>query len=1029
MSEFLALTPPAPAVLTNPLQVAPYTNQERFDLAYEAAQATGRSFAAERNYRLQFDRAAEAFRAAGVDLENPFTDLANAYATVGLSPLSFGRANQARAERDRRLAAWDAAAARFQAENPDAADAFPNAAAVRLAADARAVQAFRANQAADQMGGGLGSFAGDVVGALQDPVQALTLPLGAPWRAGATGLPLLWDVARVAGIEAAIAGVTQAGIEVTAAPYRAQLGVEGDALGSIAAAAAGGAVLGGGLRGVVGLFQARGVPAKAASPTATPADIHAADAMTLAQAQLDELAGNPGGPQAVAQHQAAMDQAVAEVAGGRPAVSLSAAAVNPLRVPAIRLAPTDVEAAATEARRMIAAPSGSSYAMDFGQLPPQLAARLAADTQQDVAGFTLWMQVDEVKHAYKRHGPNGASVTVRPITPEDIAQAPNWFLTADRYEFDGYSRTGLPIIRAQKNLPDGRVAIVEEVRAGRQRLAFKSLYFEQGGGAPGTSRSGPDPTPRGSPRPQREPGNADDSVSPALARFNTYTPAGRAVLVEPQVVDLATLVPSHLDDGAPNPAYPHAEGVQPRDRGAAPSRDQVRAIAAGLIPERLAPNVEAGLGAPIVADDLVVESGNGRVLALREVFGNPALAQVADAYRSFLAAQGYDLAGIRNPVLISRRVSALSPAERRAFVQEANGRATLAQNVAERARADAARLDDALPLWRGGDVDSAANAPFVRRFLEGLTAEDRGSLLTGRGQLSAEGAARLRAAILARAYGDEMGPLLERFLDGDTQGLAGIAGALTDAAGRWATLRQAASAGEVDAAMDTTAELIGAVRVLTEARRLGISARELLLQGDLDRAPLTDMGRAFLAAMFRDPGLAGGPVRRDALAARLDGYVEEALKVRPGPDLFGTPPLRPEEVFDGARLREAPERAAAEPGEAPVFSFDAPPMRAAAPDAPGGAIPVADAPDPAAVRQAALLAEAERLAALRPRPDAQAAAELLDAQRIAANGDLQVPDLLGKDGATRGARDMLADAEAEMDAAAQAGVCMLGSLS
>ena len=53
------------------------------------------------------------------------------------------------------------------------------------------------------------------------------------------------------------------------------------------------------------------------------------------------------------------------------------------------------------------------------------------------------------------------------------------------------------------------------------------------------------------------------------------------MLVEPQLVELDTLVPSHLDEGGLNPAYPHTEGVQPRDRGAAPSQDQIRAIAGG----------------------------------------------------------------------------------------------------------------------------------------------------------------------------------------------------------------------------------------------------------------------------------------------------------------------------------------------------------------------------------------------------------------------------------------------------------------
>jgi hypothetical protein len=495
------------------------------------------------------------------------------------------------------------------------------------------------------------------------------------------------------------------------------------------------------------------------------------------------------------------------------------------------------------------------------------------------------------------------------------------------------------------------------------------------------------------------------------SRFFAFTPAGRQVLVEPQVVELDSLVPSHLEDGNLNPAYPHAEGVQPRDRGAAPSQDQVRAIAASLIPERLTPNVEAGFGAPIVADDLVVESGNGRTLALRRAYADPALRETAAAYRAFLAAQGHDVAGMKKPVLISRRVSALSPEERRAFVAEANGRATLDQNVAELARLDAGRLDAALPLWRGGDVDAADNAPFVRAFLAELTAEDRGGLLTARGQLAARGAARLRAALLARAYGDEMGPLLERFLDGRTEGLKAVAGALTDVSARWAALRAAVARGEVDAGMEVTADLVGALRALDDARRLGMTVPDLLLQTDLDRAPLTDTARAFLAAFYREPNYAGPHAGRATIATRLDGFIDEAMKTMPGPDLFGGPPVTPRQILDGAPMREAPPVAA--PGEAPVFRFDEPEQ---------------SAPDAYAARQAQLLAAADERDAVQLDPPRAEEAVLAEARRAVGQRDFAMPD--GEPPETgevplRSARALLDEADEAVQQAEQAGLCLL----
>jgi hypothetical protein len=783
MSDIFALHEAPAAVLTSPLRTAPYTTFERAELAQEAQQATGRSFPAERNYRLEFDRAAEAFRQQGVTLENPYTDFASPYASDTGDVLTGRTSDRVDAERARRLAAWDDAARRLQDQNPDALDTFPNSAALRLSADARARDVARRNAAAEDHGGGFGAFVGTVIGAIQDPVQALTLTVGAPWRAVTGGASLLAQVGRTAALEGAIGAGTQALIETSAAPYRQRLGVEGSALASILGAAVGGAVLGGGLRGVVGAFELRGVRARAEAPDATPADIRAADAATLAQARLDELAGNPAGPESVRAHEAALDKALADVTAGRPpAASLPAAADPPPEAMALMaLDPPARQARVAEnIARLIdtqASLPGAAWRDDIGAITIDW-GRPGNPNRDFRGGFGL-------AHIIARREAQGldGQAFVRNILPGVLTGG-------------SVTRVYGPPNGLRVDLEhDGASATLSLFRDG-QRESWVITGFPLDRDGPGGT-GGLNPAPPYAPGPpfigtSEGAGPSVAAIAPAARRFKVFTPIGRRVLVEPQVVELDTLVPSHLDDGSPNPAYPHAEGVQPRDRGAAPSRDQVRAIAAGLIPERLGPNVEAGQGAPIVADDLVVESGNGRVGALRLVFGDPALAEVAASYRAFLAAQGHDVTGMRAPVLVSRRVSALSPEERRAFVAEANGRATLAQGVGERARADAGRLDDALPLFRGGDVDSADNAPFVRAFLGALPPEERGSLITRDGRLSAEGASRLRAAVLARAYGDEMGPLLDRLLEGQTDGLRAVAGAPTRSA-CWTGSRSAAA--------------------------------------------------------------------------------------------------------------------------------------------------------------------------------------------------------------------------------------------
>jgi hypothetical protein len=1036
VSDFLAAFPAAPPQRAwNPLPTAPRTDGERLDLEWQAGRLTGNSNSRERALYDAFEAGREAYRAAGVDLPNPY---AGFWQPPAITPGSIAmRLLVDRPRRDADLAAWDDAHQRLAAQDQGAIGLLPSRGEIEARAGARARAVAEEAQAAGTVGGGaIGGFVGAAGAALTDPMQLMTLPFGAP--AGIGG-GIASRVALSAIIEGAVAAGTQAAVEAQAAPWRVEISAPGSAIENIATAAAGGALLGGGLRAVA--EGVRAVWGRAPLPAGHPARDGQAAALAADAQVLSDLR-NPLGPEGAAQHHVAADAAGSAVGQG----TLPTVSARPPRVPVVELDASDPTGSALDfIRKTLAFRSSPAARLRLGAVDAAQAVRVRDATGIDLQGFDHVMQTDEIRHVWRRHGPDGEAGDARPITMEDIARVPEWTATADRIRFDGTTHQGLPILRFERDLQDGRLAVIEEVRAGKNLLAFKTMYFERGrSGGPGTSGSDPGGNLPPTLRPDRGPGPAAQTMAPNLVRFNAYTPAGRPVLVEPQLMELDSLIPSHLEDGRPNPAYPHAEGVQPRDRGAAPSRDQVRGIAAALNPERLAPNPEAGFGAPIVAVDNVVESGNGRVIALRTAFTDPALAEQAAGYRAWLERQGFDTAGYQQPVLVSRRVSALSPQERRAFVREANGRGTLAQAAGEQARLDAAALDDALPLWRGGDVDSLANAPFVQRFLSSLTAEERGNLIRADRTLSAEGARRIQAAVLARAYGDELGPLLERFIEADADGLRAIAGALGDVAGRWAQLRADVSAGLVNPAMDVTADLAGAVRAVDNSRRLKLPVADLLVQGDLDADPLTDAGMALLAMMFRDPGYRA-PIGRERLAARLAGFLDEAEKSRPGPDLFGTGPAAPREVLDVAGRRAdataapdapgTPPAAAAEPAnaEAPTFTFDAPaPRQDAGADLFGSASPI----DPESVTRAAVLetSRADQVAreAVTPRlPDAT----LDQARRIAAARDIAVPiaddagELLdvATPGATRGARELLDEADDRLAAADQAAACLLGS--
>lgn len=138
-----------------------------------------------------------------------------------------------------------------------------------------------------------------------------------------------------------------------------------------------------------------------------------------------------------------------------------------------------------------------------------------------------------------------------------------------------------------------------------------------------------------------------------------------------KVVEADSLITSNDDTGRVNPDYP-AE-LQPRDRSRAASEAQINEIASNLAPRLLGRSPSATDGAPIVGPDNVVESGNGRTLAIRRAYQRGR----AEHYREWLADQGFDVAGMCAPVLVRERIAPMTMEERRAYTLEANERTTL----------------------------------------------------------------------------------------------------------------------------------------------------------------------------------------------------------------------------------------------------------------------------------------------------------------------------------------------------------------
>ncbi len=200
-----------------------------------------------------------------------------------------------------------------------------------------------------------------------------------------------------------------------------------------------------------------------------------------------------------------------------------------------------------------------------------------------------------------------------------------------------------------------------------------------------------------------------------------------------------------------NPLYPSE--LQPRDRTREASRQQIERMAEDLRPELLGESPKLSDGAPIIGMDNVVESGNGRTLAIAKAYESGR----ADEYRAYIEQyaneKGWDISGINNPVLVRTR---LTDTDRTQFAKLANESDVAQYSATERAVSDSDRLPDAslLTINNDGTINLDGSMDFVRGFVGSLPKSEQGTVITGDGRLSQEGKRRIESAIMQRAYDD-----------------------------------------------------------------------------------------------------------------------------------------------------------------------------------------------------------------------------------------------------------------------------------
>ncbi|KYQ83566.1 transglycosylase [Acinetobacter sp. NRRL B-65365] len=235
------------------------------------------------------------------------------------------------------------------------------------------------------------------------------------------------------------------------------------------------------------------------------------------------------------------------------------------------------------------------------------------------------------------------------------------------------------------------------------------------------------------------------------SRSTAYGMDGTSYDVAYEVKDLNDLIASNDALFAVNPRYP-AE-LQPRDRTREASRQQIERMADDLKPELLGESYKLSDGAPIIGLDNVVESGNGRTMAISKAYADGK----AEAYRKFVSdyanTRGFDISGINNPVLVRTRISDV---DRASFARLANESDVAQFSASERAKSDVNRLPDAsmLRLNSDGNINLEGSMDYVRSFVDQLPQSERSNAITSDGRLSQQGKTRIETALASQAYGD-----------------------------------------------------------------------------------------------------------------------------------------------------------------------------------------------------------------------------------------------------------------------------------
>ena len=337
--------------------------------------------------------------------------------------------------------------------------------------------------------------------------------------------------------------------------------------------------------------------------------------------------------------------------------------------------------------------------------------------------------------------------------------------------------------------------------------------------------------------------------------------------------------------------------LQPRDRSLRESQVEVQRRAANLAPDMLLNSPTSESGAPIIARDGTVISGNGRVMSIREAYKQ--FPEKAEAYKQALKEYGQTEQNFLEPVLVFMIDQDMTRQELVQFADKSNRSTIATMSDTETSQRDARAMGvEVINLYKGGDFTREANQPFVRQFMRLVVTPAEQNEMTRNGMLTRKGVQRMQSAILAAAYTDTQ--TLSLMLDSAENNIKGIGNAMLEAAPSFVQLKADIDAGLISPEYDITAFVTEAAQIVSQARRTSTKIIDVLNQTS-ELASISPEAEALVKIMYNED-LTRAKSQK-FITDVLKFYTEEALKKQDRDAGFFTDNTTPQDVLEAARSK------------------------------------------------------------------------------------------------------------------------------